>query len=707
MNEAFHGVGIGDIKLFGSRMSARLEEAVTSAEIQRTIEGASTLTLDLKDPTYTILRSPLLRQRTRVTVDPLTFELVQVRKTGTLIKATFEDAKVAALRLHKGFNKVSRDKMTRAEFIRMLVREEKGISFFSPQLTKKQQSTGLTKKDKFTQSNQRREKGYGPLTNLEVQNKPATQSQKDTLETVVSIGYEMKAEDVVILSAIETVIVESVAGDYVGPNAPNGVRAPTGKAGDGSSAGIFQQTPEGGYGPQIDRVDDEKASRMYYERAIKNHQRFPNMNAGDLAAYTQNPRADLRYKYGQWEGEAKAALSAYRGGADENRPLVPETYEFQRGQPYEFEDTWTCIQRLAAEVNWHCFMLGSTLYYVSDDDLIRSRPRMALGVFSQGVDVIDFDWDVGKRSTQVIMQCEAERWFAPPGSVIELKDVGPADGRWIVANIRKDMASTHCEITLKRYAQPKLEPVSFVTAPTLESMSDAEINSLVKLGPGADRPEQKTNQWVFDFLRRVAAQAGTKTIWISTGTRHNQYVKGSTHQSDHWLGNAADIGSVLNHFNDATYYSGPPRVYQGVPAPGGDKIAAAAMTVAGENEAAAKKKAAEGSDISGGSWNYVWTNGGQSFRINILWKTDVGGNHYDHVHIGVKPTGAGSYTPDKEGPTVDTELSPSDAFHHRGDAGNTTDVITPETPDANVGGDPRYPFSGTEAGSDGGPGLSN
>lgn len=705
MNEGLHGATVGAITLFGSKLSARLEEAIVSAEIERTIEGASTLTLDLKDPSYTILRSPLLRQRTRVSIDPLLFELVQVRKTGTTIKATFEDAKVAALRLRKGFNKVSRDTMTRAEFARMLVREEKSIVFFSPQLHKKQPTEGQTKRDKFNQQNKTREKGFGPLTTLKVQDKLATQSQLDTMETVIRVGYEMAASDIVIISAVESIIVESTAGDYVGPSAPNGVRAPTGPAGDGSSAGIFQQTPEGGYGSQLTRIDDEKASRMYYERAIKYFADHPGIDAGLLAANVQNPRAKYRYKYSQYESEASAALRGYRGGpdADTTRPLVPETFEFQRGQPWEHEDTWTCIQRLASEVNWHCFMLGSTLYFISDDDLITSRPRQALGLFSTGVEDIDFDWDVGKRSTSATINCESSRWFAPPGSVVELQDLGQADGRWIVARIRKSLSSTHTEITLKRYMQPKLEPVSFVTAPTLESMTDAEVNALVKFGPGADRADQKTNQWVIDFLRRVAAEAGLKTITISYGTNHGQYVKGTSHQSDHWLGNAADIGSVLNHFNDATYYSGPPREYQGVPSPGGDKIAAAAMIVAGENRAAAQKLAAAGSDVVGGSWNYTWSNGGVTFRINLLWKTDVGGNHYNHVHIGVAPTGvAEGYNADPDQPTADTELNPTDAFNHRTGMGST---FHPEAADANVGGDPRYPFSGTQAGSDGGSGL--
>lgn len=86
------------IILGGKALRADLREAITSAVLTRTVEGAGTLEMAVHDPDRTLVRSKLFNERTAATIDKTVYELVQVRKTGSMLGVTFEDAVVADLR---------------------------------------------------------------------------------------------------------------------------------------------------------------------------------------------------------------------------------------------------------------------------------------------------------------------------------------------------------------------------------------------------------------------------------------------------------------------------------------------------------------------------------------------------------------------------------------------------------------------------------
>jgi hypothetical protein len=84
--------------------------------------------------------------------------------------------------------------------------------------------------------------------------------------------------------------------------------------------------------------------------------------------------------------------------------------------------------------------------------------------------------------------------------------------------------------------------------------------------------------------------------------------------SDHASGNALDFGMAANGGTDD--------------GPVGDQIATAALIVAGWTEARAIAWAHHGGLID------IHAAG---VRIQIIWKTGRGGNHHNHVHVGVNP----------------------------------------------------------------------
>ena len=131
----------------------------------------------------------------------------------------------------------------------------------------------------------------------------------------------------------------------------------------------------------------------------------------------------------------------------------------------------------------------------------------------------------------------------------------------------------------------------------------------VTLAPGADRPGIPTQEPVLDFLARVAGVA-ERPLVITTGSSHSRYTS-SGHVSDHWVGMAADLGSVANGFE--------------LNGSGGTRIAAAGLHAAGVSEAEAWRlaNAGGGHDVCYRGW-----------RVQVIWRT---GDHYDHIHIGLRP----------------------------------------------------------------------
>lgn len=135
----------------------------------------------------------------------------------------------------------------------------------------------------------------------------------------------------------------------------------------------------------------------------------------------------------------------------------------------------------------------------------------------------------------------------------------------------------------------------------------------VVLAPGTEA-NGKLRKPLIEFLSVVAGAAG-HDLTVTTGTNHNKYVAGTRRVSDHFGGNAADlaVGGDARSSHEASV--------------AGDKIAAHAIVAAtGMSYQEALHVAREG-----GIHNFNV----QGKRVQIIWKTNSGGNHFNHVHVGV------------------------------------------------------------------------
>jgi hypothetical protein len=126
----------------------------------------------------------------------------------------------------------------------------------------------------------------------------------------------------------------------------------------------------------------------------------------------------------------------------------------------------------------------------------------------------------------------------------------------------------------------------------------------VKVASGANRPGVGLTSALLGFADTVASRAGPFTI--TTGTNHNRLtVNGNV--SDHYSGNAADIAVPVDSHR-------------------GDVIATAALESLGVPQSRARSMAQKGG---------LFTIPHKGRRYQVIWKTYEGGNHHNHVHIGV------------------------------------------------------------------------
>lgn len=133
----------------------------------------------------------------------------------------------------------------------------------------------------------------------------------------------------------------------------------------------------------------------------------------------------------------------------------------------------------------------------------------------------------------------------------------------------------------------------------------------VIVSPNANRKGVGIAPLVTNFVSDVAGLVGNP-LTIGTGTNHNRLTTDGN-VSDHWDGHAADIPVPVDSKT-------------------GDQIARAALVLAGVNANQAARMVQ-----TGGLWTLHPNTGPyKGKRVQIIWKTNQGGDHHNHVHIGVR-----------------------------------------------------------------------
>lgn len=450
--------------------SLPLEKSIVSATSTLTIEGASTVTLGIHDPSWLVEASGLLGTDSgdelpaiRIELDGLAYRLVEAsRRSWDTIELTFEDEVVSLLRRHTKPMSASRGSMTRAQFIERMLREVKArdIVFYSPQKGKRQP---VAKPDRPDARPARGETGFDDGTTFKIKGVRADAQQMREVATALEVADQEGAKGRARLALIVAGIGEST------------FRPVVNSLGYG---GVFQGQVETG-GRYFKKTDTADMAHYFLRGgkgfqqggAIKLARDNPGLSAGDIATRVEASGKPGSF-YQQHAAEARRIISKWGSGdgADNDRVTTVRSYQFRRGGPdNRGENSWDAATRLAEEVRWRLFAFAGEVWFVSDDYLITNPASAVLeGALAPGLlEPPTYDRDNGKPAQEATLRVSANRWSIRPGEVLVLEDLGPLTGRWIIQTVEQDLLdATETTVTLTKGQKAKKEPAPEITEGT-------------------------------------------------------------------------------------------------------------------------------------------------------------------------------------------------------------------------------------------------
>jgi hypothetical protein len=455
--------------LIGAAKRIQLAPAIVASgqnEVDSTIEGAPTLTLSVHDATGK-LREELRRGEFNMDALGESWAYSGLSKQGgDLLQLTFENRLVADLRKRTTPAKVSRGKMTRAQFVRSrVVRDVKrfGGDFICPQLNVRQPLAKAKQKDKG--------RGQGFATGTKIRGKEGPIKIRNA-EILLDTCAKENAGTKATLAAVMAGVVEPP--DFANSSVEK----------DHDSVGVLQVRRSTARAMGIDPMDVEEVTVAFLRRgfwgkggAIKLARENPDKTAAWVAQQCQGSAHPGRYQ--EYKNVAERIIRAYGGsGKSSSTRREAAKYAFTQGKPDgpRGEDAWAMAARLAEQVGWRRFVVGTDFYYISEADLMKSRSRMVLKDGEGGVDAITYDVRANTRVDQCSVVCRTKLWQAPPGSVVEIEGEGVVDGTWLVSSCRQPIFGENTSIELRRgraLVSVKREPLPTATTSTPRSSSSS------------------------------------------------------------------------------------------------------------------------------------------------------------------------------------------------------------------------------------------
>lgn len=118
------------------------------------------------------------------------------------------------------------------------------------------------------------------------------------------------------------------------------------------------------------------------------------------------------------------------------------------------EDSWTCLVRIAATAGWRLFESNNVIHFGSDPFWISFPSVATLQEWTANIYNMDFDFDIGQPFGNITVTGVSALWAYPPGSVVTLVGMGPANGNWLVNDMQRDFYSPEMTVTLQQALTP-------------------------------------------------------------------------------------------------------------------------------------------------------------------------------------------------------------------------------------------------------------
>jgi hypothetical protein len=238
------------------------------------------------------------------------------------------------------------------------------------------------------------------------------------------------------------------------------------------------------------------------------------------------------------------------------------------------ETFWDSTGRILSTIGWRRFPVGvNQLMIVSDQYLYTQTPIATIDEDTPGVDSINFDYDIRKPLGSVTVNCRAEAWAFPIGSLIafgpKMGIIGtksnvqqrftingvlpPLPGHWLVTNIARSLLSASATITLDTpllsltevQTQPPTSPAA-LTQSHLRPNGTTNSN-LLNLPSGAQNGK-KPNPIVVKFVQYAYTRVADRKPYVWGGTGPGGY-----DCSGLILAAAASVGIALQHNTTSQY----------------------------------------------------------------------------------------------------------------------------------------------------------
>jgi hypothetical protein len=418
------------------------------------------------------------------------------------------------------------------------------------------------------------------------------------------------------------IIQESNAGSHTGGNPPY--------------VGAFQQNPK--YWPATG--DAYKDAKGYYNAAVKRYKENPNVDLGVFVANVQGVTGStnpLNFGYAQstnkWRSESQHAVNAYGLSVSDGASNVEfkKKYEFTVPEEGRRHETYlSAIYRWAEEINWRAYWVRDVLHYMSEEDLYKAKARTRLRRFEDGVESVSFTWDRGRPVNEMLLRVRMERWVCPIGTVVIFDEGGPAQGRWLVTNIRRSVFNELGEITLRKPMNEKSEPANEPGSrePSVDAGRPGGLGGGVDSGAGCNL-EQVKSTWT---AKRIIDKC------VLPKSKWHQMAQGTTPEEVAILNeNHSGTGASTWHKGDSNFQYAVDMSNTGgnVPTPEMDDLASeliSAFDMPDLEQPLATHGYIPGNILD--AYHKGW-------HFQLLYRTnDQNGNsHFNHVHFGAKKEG--------------------------------------------------------------------
>lgn len=626
-------------------LKADVVRAVQDVEYTGSMESAPALTVTILDPDDDLLRSHLMVRRAQRSRDygspiaytlraiDLTFRGIPYRLTDAnreddFVDLVFEHRGVAYMRQHDRPISASRNATTRALFIRRQVREvgrdrkaSHRMAFWAPELRIRQPIAAADTDELSVNAESSRDVSSDDASafrGVKIKGQAADAEQRRNL----ALAFGEVAD--------ENVPHKALVAMALAPIGENSWRS--GKNAQGSGAtGPFQVMPATARDHGVSLDDFGVHARIFLVGAKSGRYKGKSFTGGAPAATIarENPGISAAEIVDRVEGggagaafyapyirEAEAIVEAAGGvsGGGGGGDTYVKQYRFRRDKG---EDGWESTGRLAEEVNRRRFVTvvaprQDVFIYAADADLMKFRPQAVVGPDHPALVDYGYDLTMGRTARRLSLELAPGDLDLAWGLPIQFEGERGAGGKWLVWEVSEGSDSATIQVECVQPTPVKLEPAS----ERIQRRPD-DVEADGSRLEGGDLRTMTPKEIIDTYVLPVARENGLKT---PSGTELTASNNDAANRAHTHLGSASDHAgpSEVKWASDMSNGSSP--------TPEMDKVAKTLATMFDIPWSGAGLKSA--------------SHHGCRFQIIYRYSDAQAGNHYNHIHFGVKVEGA-------------------------------------------------------------------